>query len=167
MKFNYESIDEFIAEIESLGDWRDPSQREKYLKVLGELIVVYNGYEKDGEGKYCSSKVYKALAAVCAKKFPKPDDVFEGSELKSEFKYDGEFISYLPYATSSSGIQFIGERGNVHQLLGRGEYGFIHEKMGENAEKFIKSAEDYYDKEVEKPGNRTLSEIKGLSEKEI
>ena len=147
VEFNYKDIGEFIREVESLGDWRNPEERKKYLNILAQLVVVYNGYEKDGERQFVPTKVYDTLGYICSKKFPGKNDIFIGDEAKPEYKDDISY-SYLPFATSSAGIHFVGERGILNELIGRAPYQWINERMGSNAEAFIESAERYYDTEI-------------------
>ena len=79
----YNTIEELIAEVEALGDWKDPSQKEAYFIILAKLAVLYEGYKIDGERNFYPSEVMKAVCMVCSQKFPSQDIAYdENGKLK-------------------------------------------------------------------------------------
>ncbi len=141
----YTDIEQIISEVESLGDWKDPSQRDSYLKVISKIISIYHGYElEEGKRQPYPREVIKAIVDICAKKFPSPDEVFKDGELRPEMP-DDEFSNYVTSATTRLGISLLGERTRIDQIA-REQFGIdvYHTQMTEEeARKLIESSEQY------------------------
>lgn len=116
----YSTIEELIAEVEALGDWKDESQRDAYFKILAKITVLYNGYTLRGREKYYPSEVIEAVCHVCSQKFPKKSVPFdEKGDLKPGFP---EYSNYLVLATEPSLVSIMGERTNID--------GIAHKEFG-------------------------------------
>ena len=140
----YTDIEQIKSEIESLGDWKDPSKRDSYLKVISKIISIYHGYELDnGERKCYPEEVIKAIADICSKKFPSTDEAFKDE--KGPEMPDSEFLNYVTLSTTPLGISLLGERTRIDRIA-REKFGIdvYHTQMTEEeARKLIESSEQY------------------------
>ena len=171
----YTNIEQIRSEIESLGDWKDSSQRDSYLKVISKIISVYHGYElDDGKRQYYPEEVTKAIADICSKKFPSKDEVFKDGKLRPGMP-DNEFSNYVTLATTPLGISLLGERTRIDQIA-REKFGIdvYHTQMTEEeSKKLIESSEQYLVQNLDKSNipyykvaKQALMNWNGLSEEE-
>lgn len=171
----YTDIEQIRNEIESLGDWKDPSQRDSYLKVLSKITSIYHGYELDaGKRQYYPEEVTRAIADICSKKFPSNEEVFEDGKLRPGMP-DNEFSNYVTLATTPLGISFLGEKTRIAQIA-KEKFGIdvYHTQMTEEeAKKLIESSEQYLAQNMEKSNipyysvaKQALMHWNGLSEEE-
>ena len=110
---NYSNISELIAEVEQLGDWKDPSQQSAYFKILAKLTTIYNGYKIGNTQDYYPSSVLRALTHVCAQKFPSKESAFDGSNLKPGCP---DYSNYLVLATYPMGVSVLSERTRMDEI---------------------------------------------------
>lgn len=171
----YIDIEQIRSEIESLGDWKDPSQRDNYLKVISKITSIYHGYElDDGARQYYPGEVTKAIADICSKKFPSKDEVFKNGKLRPGMP-DNEFSNYVTLATTPLGISFLGLRTRIDQIA-REKFGIdVHhtQMTEEEARKLIESSEQYLAQNLDKSNipyynvaKQALMNWNGLSEEE-
>ncbi|MBR6034231.1 MAG: hypothetical protein IKP28_05835 [Clostridia bacterium] len=141
----YTDIEQIISEIESLGDWKDPSQRDRYLKVISKIVAIYIGYELgDGKKQHFPHEVIRAIAHICSKKFPSEEEVFQDGKLRPGMP-DVKFSNYVVEATTPLGISFLAERTGIEEIA-QAKFGIdvYHTQMTEEEVKqLIESAEQY------------------------
>lgn len=120
------SIDDFVREIECIGDWKDSKNQALYVKIILQFIGMYNGYRTnltldDGiEGKFKGNyprEYVEKLIDVIAEKFPKTEDIFIDNKLRPEFDIDDEDRMFYRFLGSFNagkdyGISFLAERTN-------------------------------------------------------
>jgi hypothetical protein len=143
-----------ISEIETLGDWRDPSQRSNFFRVLSKIAVIYNGYEiKNENGEtirgYYPKEVIEAIVEACKEKFPAEYQAFdERGELKPGYP---EYSNYLVLANDVSGISLMGERTRIDEIA-REEFGInVYDRTAtrEEVDGLISSSKEFLDKKKE------------------
>ena len=171
----YTDIEQIRNEIESLGDWKDPSQRDSYLKVISKITSIYYGYElDDGKKQYYPREVIKAIADICSKKFPSQDEVFKNGKLRHGMP-NNELSNYVTLATTPSGISLLAERTRIDQIA-REKFGIdvYHTQMTEEeTRRLIESSEQYLVQNIDKSNipyynvaKQALINWNGLSEEE-
>lgn len=167
----YTDIEQVKENIESLGDWKDPAQRDSYLEALSKIISIYNGYElesKQEDGKkskkreYYPNEVIKAIADICSKKFPADEEVFENGEVKPGLP-DDLFSNYLVMARTAEGISLLGERSSIDIIaMKKFDMDVYHTPMTEEeVKRLIESSKKYLEQEKE----QEVQKISKLAEK--
>lgn len=73
----YYNIEELIKDVEKLGDWRDPAQKEAFSEVYYKLQNTYCVCEINGKVTYYPIDIVNATQDVCLQKFPKPEGELE------------------------------------------------------------------------------------------
>ena len=149
----YRNINELLNEIESLGDWRDVSQRDKFFKVLSKITVIYHGYEiEDESGKkseeWYPDEVMQAIVKACKGKFPTKEQVFDkDGHLKSGYP---DYSNYLVLVNDALSISLMGERTRIDEIA-RNEFGidvYHTPATKEEVDEMVQSSKEYYEKVI-------------------
>lgn len=110
----YLSLAELEADVDALGDYRDPAEFQKYLAILFRLMaytsscsfkisdVEINGKRGEFLGHY-SNEVMRAACRICSRKFP-GEDVYGSSDYSTSLfpTGDGALSFYGVRALGSS-----------------------------------------------------------------
>lgn len=108
----YNSIEEVIADVEALGDWRDPAEKDAFFIVLSKVAAVHKGYTLDGkEVTRYPDEVLESICMVLKSKFPSEHEPFDkNGDLKPGLP---EYSNYLACATIPLYIDFLCERADM------------------------------------------------------
>ena len=164
----YGNINELIDDIETLGDWKDVSQKKEFLKVLSKIAVIYNGYEIESEngeviaGRY-PKEVTDAIVEACKAKFPSdPEEAFdEEDNLREGYP---EYSDLLFLVRDASSISYLGERSRINDIALQ-EFGInVYAKTAtrEEVDELISSSREY----LEKKKKQELDEVAPTSERQ-
>ncbi len=171
----FTSMDQILKEIEDLGDWKDPAEKEKYYKFMSKVMAIYYGCNIDGKNQYFP-EVIDAIAFACKKsgKFPTKEEVFVNGKL-AEGLEDGTYCNRVANFTSPLGISFIGERMPLDDIA-KNEFGIdvMNLQMtNEEAKQLTESAQKYYKENFDKTtipyykvAKEALMNWNGMSEQE-
>lgn len=149
----YRNINELLNEIESLGDWRDVSQRDKFFKVLSKITVIYYGYEiKNENGEktrgYYPKEVIEAIVKACKGKFPTEEQIFDkDGHLKQGYP---DYSNYLVLVNDALGISVMGERTRIAEIA-RNDLGidvYHTPATREEVDEMVQSSKEYYERVV-------------------
>lgn len=118
INLRYNTIQELIEDVEKLGDWKDPAQKDAYFLILAKLTVIQNGYRFEDElgtvNGYYPPYVTKAICKICSQKFPADDVPFdEDGRLKPGFP---DYSNYLVLPTTGLGLSILAERTNIYKI---------------------------------------------------
>ena len=110
----YNSIEELITDVEALGDWRNPVQRDAFFVVLSKACSLYYGYYDKGERQYYPSEVLDAACKVLSTKFPDKSEVFdESGNLNPRYPL---YSNFFTCATTPFGISTLCERSPLDDI---------------------------------------------------
>lgn len=162
-KYGYRNINELISEIEALGDWRDITQRDKFLKVLSKIAKIYYGYNIKGEDGevttgYYPKEVFDAIIEVCKAKFPidsENRELFDDyGRLKKEYP---EYFTYLFCVKDYIRLTRHLSQDQLFAILAMKEFGIEVDCAGtatkEEVDELIASSKEYLEKKKEQKLN--------------
>lgn len=171
----YTDIEQIRSDVESLGDWKDPTQRDNYLKVISKIASICYGYSLNDGGHASYGKVVKkAIADICSKKFPSQDEIFEYDELNpGMLDLDDEFYKCVTHVTTRQGLNVLQFE---MQEIARKKFGidvFDNGVTEEEAKKLIESSRQYLTPRLDKSNapyyqvaKQALMNWNGLSDEE-
>lgn len=150
----YRNINELLAEVESLGDWRDVSQRDKFFRILSKITVIYNGYKTTDEKgktstKWYPSEVMDAIVEACRGKFPTSEEAFFKFAGKSQLRPGcPDYSNYLVLVQDPLSISLMGERTRIDEIA-KNDFGidvYNTPSSQDEVEELISSSKEYIDK---------------------
>lgn len=142
----YGNINELIEEVNALGNWKDPAQKDNYFRILAKINVLYQGYNIGNEEKksYYPSEVFKAICIACREKFPKDHEVFNRFN-KYRFGVP-QYARYFTLVQEPKLISLMGERISIDKIA-ESDFGidvYNEPATREDVEGLIESSKEYY-----------------------
>ena len=115
----YTDINELKKDVEKLGDWKDNSQKDDFLRVVAKIAPIYQGYslkENPMELRRFSPVVIEAIYEICKDKFPNSNQVFDGlGNIRPGYPDYSELLMFEGQKFSISSLKYKKELAEIAQ----------------------------------------------------